>query len=235
MKRGLIFAALLLFTAALIWLLRGRPKSLPPKPRTVQGVLVAIGSQVDARLNPDFKKAGVPYPPAKLTLLAFKREKRLELHAVDHAGQFRFVRAYPILGASGGDGPKLREGDLQVPEGFYGIELLNPNSLYHLSLRVNYPNADDLGIARAEGRDLAGLGGDIMIHGGSASVGCLAMGDPAAEDLFVLAARTGLDRVGLLIFPWDFRESPPAGESGNALYLRLSEAAKTYPSALGFQ
>jgi murein L,D-transpeptidase YafK len=113
-------------------------------------------------------------------------------------------------------GPKLREGDQQVPEGLYRIELLNPNSRYHLSLRVNYPNAADIEQARAEGRDLAGLGGDIMIHGGAESVGCLAIGDPAIEELFVLVAGTGLDKVRLLIAPWDFRKETEDALAGRA-------------------
>ena len=119
----------------------------------------------------------------------------------------RFVRAYPILAASGGPGPKLKEGDRQVPEGVYAIESLNPNSLFHLSLRVNYPNSFDRRQAAREGR--ISLGGDIMIHGSNVSIGCLAMGDPAAEDLFVLAAETGLTNITVILSPVDFRKGKP--------------------------
>ena len=49
------------------------------------------------------------------------------------------------------------------------------------------------------------LGGDIMVHGGNASIGCLAMGDEAIEDLFVLVAKTGLANVEVIISPIDFR------------------------------
>jgi murein L,D-transpeptidase YafK len=97
----------------------------------------------------------------------------------------------------------LREGDRQVPEGIYPIESLNPNSSYHLSLRVGYPNAFDRAQAANEGRK--NLGGDIMIHGKSVSIGCLAMGDEAAEDLFVLAADTGLQNIKVVLSPMDFR------------------------------
>jgi hypothetical protein len=226
-KRRLAVAGFLICAAAVVWLWRGRSRalSLPPQPRTVADVLAAIGSPVDKRLRPVFAKAGVAYPPPRLALLAFKREKRLELHAADVSGRFQFVRAYPILAASGEAGPKNREGDHQVPEGFYRIELLNPNSRYHLSLRVNYPNDEDRARAAAEDRDPAGLGGDIMIHGGAASAGCLAMGDPAAEDLFVLAARTGLDHIELLIFPRDFRREPLGPEETTSLSQRLFDAA----------
>jgi murein L,D-transpeptidase YafK len=108
-----------------------------------------------------------------------------------------------VHAASGALGPKLREGDEQVPEGVYRITGLNPNSQYHLSLRVDYPNAADRERARAEGRD--DLGGDIMIHGRAVSVGCLAMGDSAAEELFVLAAETGLPKLRVILSPLDFR------------------------------
>jgi murein L,D-transpeptidase YafK len=97
----------------------------------------------------------------------------------------------------------LKEGDSQVPEGIYKIDSLNPNSLYHLALRVGYPNEWDQEQARKDGRK--DLGGDIMIHGGGGSCGCLAMGDEVAEDLFVLAARTGVENIRLVISPVDFR------------------------------
>ena len=113
------------------------------------------------------EQAEVAMPPEQVTLLALKEEKRLEIYAADDSNGPRFVLSYPILAASGIRGPKLREGDKQVPEGFYRIELLNPNSRYHLSLRVNYPNPADIEQAGRDGRDLSMLGGDIMIHGGA--------------------------------------------------------------------
>jgi hypothetical protein len=109
------------------------------------------------------------------------------------------------LAASGELGPKLKEGDRQVPEGLYGIESLNPNSRFHLSMRINYPNEYDRAKAAAEGRTQ--LGGDIMIHGSLASIGCLAMGDPVSEELFVLMADSGWIGVPVIISPVDFRQS----------------------------
>ena len=80
---------------------------------------------------------------------------------------------------------------------------MNPNSLFHLSLRVNYPNPFDKAIAKKEGR--VGLGSDIFIHGNTGSVGCLAMGDEVAEDLFVLSAETGFNNIKVILSPIDFR------------------------------
>ena len=172
--------------------------------KTVADRLRQYSAPVQKRLAPRFAKAGITYPPAELTLLAFKQERLLEVYAADKKmGGFKFVRAYPILGASGDIGPKLREGDGQVPEGLYAINFLNPNSLYHLSLRVSYPNDFDRAQAKQDGRQQ--LGGDIMIHGSIASIGCLAMGDEAAEDLFVLAALTGKENVRVVISRVDFR------------------------------
>ena len=103
-----------------------------------------------------------------MSLVAIKDEKILELYARSADGTWKFVYRYTVLAASGGMGPKLKQGDKQVPEGVYAISLLNPNSRYHVSLRVNYPNAFDREMAAADGRE--NLGGDIMIHGKAASV-----------------------------------------------------------------
>jgi murein L,D-transpeptidase YafK len=171
--------------------------------------VATYGASVRSRLAPACEAAGVAYPPTTFTLIGLKAEKRLELWAPDAGGRPRLIKAYPILAASGGVGPKLREGDRQVPEGLYGIESLNPNSRYHLSLRVDYPNAADRRRAQAEGR--TGLGGDIMIHGSDVSIGCLAMGDPAAEELFVLAALTGPKNIRVILSPVDFRRKDEVG------------------------
>jgi murein L,D-transpeptidase YafK len=59
-------------------------------------------------------------------------------------------------------GAKTQQGDTKTPEGLYTIDLRNPHSQYHLSLRISYPNAADREQARARGVD---PGGAIMIHG----------------------------------------------------------------------
>ncbi len=201
--------------------------------RTVDDRLHEYGEIVRQRLEPDFVRAGVLYPPNALTFIGLKEEKMLEIQAAGRDGQFRFIRAYPILAASGHAGPKFREGDGQVPEGLYRIESLNPNSLFHVSLRVNYPNAFDRSKATADNRDR--MGGDIMIHGSNVSIGCLAMGDPAAEDLFVLAARTGLENINVILSPYDFRSpdtvvplptSPPWMED---FYEQIRAELRRYP------
>jgi hypothetical protein len=110
---------------------------------------------------------------------------------------------------------------------------LNPVSQFHLSLRVSYPSEFDRRQARKEGR--TNLGGDIMIHGNAVSIGCLAMGDEAAEDLFVLAARAGLSSIRVILSPLDLRSSKMADDPERpgwvtALYVEIREALEKLPS-----
>lgn len=171
-------------------------------PRTVADVVARYGPAARARLAPHFKRAGVAYPPKRIAILALKRESRVAIWAQSNGG-WRFIRDYPILAASGHAGPKLLQGDYQVPEGVYRIEHLNPNSSYHMSMKVNYPNEFDRRMAARDGR--TNLGGDIFIHGKNVSIGCIALGDPAIEELFTLVAATGVSRVKVIIAPNDLR------------------------------
>jgi hypothetical protein len=173
---------------------------------TIEDRVKQFGESVRGRLRPFFDVARLHYPPERVVLVGFKDERRLQVYADAPGGGFRFVRSYPILAASGRLGPKLKEGDRQVPEGVYPIESLNPNSRFHLALRVGYPNDFDRDQAAKEGR--TNLGGDIMIHGSALSIGCLAMGDEAAEDLFILAADAGLTNCSVILTPVDFRRGP---------------------------
>lgn len=196
--------------------------------KTVAERIKEFGDAVHARLQPRFREVRVAYPPKKFILVGLKQERQLELWVSDSSNTFRFLKTYPILAASGVSGPKLKEGDRQVPEGLYKIESLNPNSRFHLALRVNYPNDFDKEHGRRESRTR--LGGDIMIHGGAASIGCLAMGDPAAEDLFVLAAETGIKNISVILAPLDFRsrklpaDSPPSPHWTPDLYEDIRKA-----------
>jgi hypothetical protein len=175
--------------------------------REEKSVADRVGQYGDAarsRLAPGFDRVGVAYPPRRIVFVGLKQERLLEVWVAGEDSDPVLLKTYPILRASGALGPKLREGDRQVPEGLYRIESLNPNSLYHLSLRVDYPNSHDREKGRLDGREA--LGGDIMIHGNTRSIGCLAMGDEAAEDLFVLAAETGIENIEVILSPVDFRK-----------------------------
>ncbi|PTY02188.1 hypothetical protein DB346_09925 [Verrucomicrobia bacterium LW23] len=216
----------------------------PAGPYSITERMKQFAPTAEARLKPAFRSAGVAYPPAYVTLIGFKEEKRLQLYAAGADRKFTLIRTYPVRAASGVPGPKLREGDGQVPEGLYRVELLNPNSSYHLSLRVNYPSEYDRERAREDGRQE--LGGDIMIHGRAVSIGCLAMGDRAIEELFVLAGRMKLEDVRIILAPWDLRArtreqaaaaDPLVAAALNAapkwtpaLHERIRQALARYPS-----
>ncbi len=178
---------------------------------TVEDRLAQYGLAARARLSPHFTNASVAYPPSALVFIGLKDEKVFQVYAKSGANGFKFIRAYPIQAASGVAGPKLCQGDKQVPEGIYAIDLLNPNSSYHLSMQVGYPNAFDRAQAAKEGG--TNLGGEIMIHGKALSVGCLAMGNEAAEELFVLAADTKIENITVIVAPVDFRTGKTLPES----------------------
>lgn len=208
---------------------------------SVETRLADFGSRARARWKPYFQAAGVAYPAGHVVLAAFKRERRIDVYAGPSPSELSLVRRVEILAASGRAGPKLREGDRQVPEGIYEIDLLNPNSLYHVAMHVNYPNDFDRHMAIDERRHR--LGGQIMIHGSDVSIGCIAVGDQASEDLFTLAADTGLAHVALLIAPRDFRRTgerePLPGQPAwvRALYAdlerRLDELPVDFPVSVG--
>ena len=180
---------------SVIQILKGR--------KTVPERIVEFGDVVHNRLAPRFREIAVAYPPKNIILVGFKLERTLGVWVSDGSAEPQYLKTYPILGTSGTLGTKLAEGDEQIPEGLYRIESLNPNSLYHLALRVGYPNGFDKAKGAQDGR--ANLGCDIMIHGKNVSIGCLAMGDEAVEDLFVMAAETGIENIAVILSPVDFR------------------------------
>lgn len=110
----------------------------------------------------------------------FKEEKELELW-VKGDKKFKLFRTYDIAAYSGKLGPKLREGDCQAPEGFYYVtpSRMNPNSRFHLSFNLGYPNSYD----RAHER----TGSALMVHGSNVSIGCFAMTNAKIEEIYALA------------------------------------------------
>jgi len=129
-----------------------------------------------------FASTGIKYPPRKILLCVFKQEQSLQLWVKpDSQESFQLVKAYPFTAFSGTLGPKRRQGDLQIPEGFYEISHFYPESPFHLALLVSYPNASDriLGYRPS-------LGGDICIHGNAVTIGCIPIGDAGIEELYII-------------------------------------------------
>jgi len=204
-----------------------------PQEQAIADRIAQYGPAARARLAPFFAASGIEYPPQRFALLGFKLEGELHVFASGSGRDLTFIRSYPIQGMSGTLGPKLRQGDGQVPEGIYTIVYLNPNSVAHLSLALSYPNPYDRARAAEDGRDT--LGGDIMIHGGSASSGCLAVGDDAAEELFVLVAESDWTEAVVVLSPVDFRRNIlPVGYRAwpawvEDLYARLQDELERFP------
>lgn len=166
------------------------------------------GLRVEPQLKSYFNKAGVQYPPKDVALLAFKAERKVELWARNPDQKWTHVHNYPLTGYSGRLGPKLKVNDKQIPEGIYRLVNFNPFSSMHLSMMINYPNQFDRQKGHVDGR--RDLGNNIFIHGKNLSVGCLAVGDLAIDQLFILARRVGLEHIKIIIAPNDLRKAKPA-------------------------
>jgi len=118
--------------------------------------------------------------------------------------QYELLQNYEICRQSGYLGPKLKEGDLQGPEGFYFVNKsrLNPNSRFHLSFNLGYPNRYD----RVHHR----TGSALMVHGDCVSIGCFAMTDQKIEEIYELvekALENGQKIVRVHIFPFRMTEA----------------------------
>ena len=146
-----------------------------------------------------FKKKNLAWPPKDIYLRAFKSQNEMELWARNNdASEYRLVKTYKICAVSGVLGPKREQGDRQVPEGFYFIDDFNPQSDYFLSLLLNYPNYSDEHMAKGK------PGGDIYIHGGCVTVGCMPMTNDGIEEIYTMclnAKLNGQEYIPVHIFP----------------------------------
>jgi murein L,D-transpeptidase YafK len=135
----------------------------------------------------------------------FKEEKLLEVWAKDNEKKsFLLLTTYKICSSSGEPGPKRKEGDGQVPEGFYYVSCFNPNSNFYLSLGVSYPNASDKILS-----DKNHPGGAICIHGNCVTIGCIPITDDKIKELYILAVEAknnGQTEVPIYIFPCRMEE-----------------------------
>jgi murein L,D-transpeptidase YafK len=142
--------------------------------------------------------------PSSLQILigVFKKEQKLELWAKSqNQPKMQRIKSYDICQSSGRLGPKRKQLDGQVPEGFYEVGWFNPESAFHLSLGLNYPNASD----RILG-EKGNLGSAIMIHGSCVTIGCIPMTDPIIEEIYVYAVKArnaGQVHIPIYVFPGD--------------------------------
>jgi murein L,D-transpeptidase YafK len=141
----------------------------------------------------------------EIFIRAFKTEDKLEVWTKNKSDEkFILFKTYDVCAKSGVLGPKMKQGDGQVPEGIYSINRFNPTSTYYLSLGLNYPNAADK--KRSKAKD---LGGDIFIHGKCVTIGCLPLTDEWIEEVYmlaVLAKSAGQKDIIVHIFPFQMNE-----------------------------
>lgn len=146
----------------------------------------------------------------------FKEEAMLEVW-MKPKGKNEYIHFsnYPICNFSGNLGPKMYEGDLQSPEGFYRVDrrALNPNSRFYKSFNLGFPNAFDRSHRRT--------GSYLMVHGKCDSVGCYAMTDPQIEEIYGLvemALKNGQPYVEVQAYPFKMEETRLSRERGSQHY-----------------
>ncbi len=164
-------------------------------------------TEVRQRVEPALKEALAAssfHLGSPLFIRIFKETKELEvwLKPSKDVG-YKLWKTFPIAAMSGKLGPKLKLGDAQAPEGFYtvGAGAMNPNSSFHLSFNVGYPNAYDQALKRT--------GNYIMVHGNQVSIGCFAMTDPVIEEIYLIAdaaLKKGQKSFAVHIFPFRMTE-----------------------------
>ncbi len=155
-------------------------------------------NEVDVKTK--LRLAGIQPERFDLYVRAFKKEESVEVWAKNRTdNMYTLIETYPFCSNVGDPGPKRQQGDNQIPEGFYNFSLFNPNSNYHLSLKVSYPNKSDSLLSKHKD-----LGGQIFVHGGCLTIGCIPITDDKIEELYVmsvLAKDNGQLDIPIHIFP----------------------------------
>lgn len=192
-SRCLKFIAVLVLFACFAVSQVSHAQEEPPPADRLEVVLDRIVPRLESELAAKGFRLGLP-----VFIRIFKLPGELEVW-LGKNDRFHLFKSYPICSYSGYLGPKLREGDWQSPEGFYGVtaEKLNPQSSYHLSFNIGYPNEFD--------RTLKRNGGNIMVHGSCSSMGCFAMTDYRIEEIYTLvhaAIAGGQNSVAVHVFPF---------------------------------
>ena len=152
--------------------LLNRPLAPEPQPKIGASVVMRMPGQAYPDSNQTTSDASAPLnataeqqrnqrfrPPERRVdrVLVDKSERRLQLIKNGET-----IREYPVQLSKRSTGHKLYEGDLRTPEGTYTIDWRNPESRYHKSLHISYPNEADRARAQELGVEPGGM---IMVHG----------------------------------------------------------------------
>ena len=152
----------------------------------VFAALVTAGMALSGCGGPTIKR----YDGPEVTrILVFKESRRMYLMHNNVA-----LRAFEIDLGFEPNGHKTESGDGRTPVGDYIIDRRNPESSFHLSLGISYPDAEDMARAQELGVD---PGGDIFIHGQPNRLrargddwtwGCIAVSNDEIEDIYAMVA-----------------------------------------------
>ncbi len=132
-------------------------------------------------ISKNLKAKGIDSANYKVLIRIFKEEKILEVWLKSkNAANYVHYGNYAICRSSGNLGPKRKEGDMQVPEGFYKVNFFNAFSDYYLGMQINYPNQSDLMLGKRP------YGGQIMIHGNCVTIGCIPITDDKIKEVYLI-------------------------------------------------
>jgi len=176
------------------------------------------------KLKIQFFNKNLTFPPKNVFIRVFKHERVLELWVTDSVcNKYKLFKTYRVCMNSGVLGPKRKEGDLQIPEGFYHITRLKTTTNYHLALKINYPNESDIILGNKYMP-----GGEIYIHGECVSIGCVSVSNNDIEEIFTLVKLlNNWGEVQVHIFPVNF--------DNKCNYEFLYEKIKTNDSVIYFE
>jgi murein L,D-transpeptidase YafK len=187
--------------------------------------VAGLSDKLEDTLHKQFNAQKLKWPLKAMYIRSFKFDKQIEVWVKDDTTKsYKLFKTYKVCMQSGRMGPKRMEGDYQVPEGFYHINEFNPNSNYHLSLGLNYPNASDKILS-----DATRPGTAIYIHGSCVSVGCIPVTDAYIEEIYLLAGKAknaGQEFIPVHVFPIRYNVKKSADY--------LAEACKINPSLTPF-
>ena len=197
-KKRVLFSLIIVgvsLVASFSWVQRSFKDNQKRYPR----VRTAYAEKLDG-IEQELSEMNLDTDKIEIYLRVFKFEKELELWGRNRGeAKFEKIKTFEVCNTSGHLGPKRKQGDLQIPEGFYHIDRFNPSSNFYLSMGINYPNRSD----RILGQK-GNLGGDIFIHGACVTIGCVPITDYLSKELYVYcveAKNNGQQKIPVTIFP----------------------------------
>lgn len=200
MKRLIVFTIILTITLTAFIV----EKDFLTEQKKYERVRTSINEKSEI-INKKLKDNGFQVENLNILIVAYKSEDLLEIYSKKkNETTYKKLISYDICTRSGQLGPKRKQGDNQVPEGFYNIDRFNPTSSYYLSLGLNYPNRSDKIKSKA-----ANLGGDIFIHGNCASIGCMPMTDDKIKEIYLYAIysrNNGQLKIPVYVFPFQMTD-----------------------------